>query len=69
MYASKNTMIPLPGILTYTKCMLVKNTVIPLPGILTYTKCILVETHITLLIFSLSVVLPSLGNSHKGHSP
>jgi hypothetical protein len=27
------------------------------------------EAHITLLIISLSVVLPSLGNSHKGRSP
>jgi hypothetical protein len=69
MYATCCTLILLLGILTYTKCMLVKNTVIPLPGILTYTKCMLIETHITLLIFSLLVVLPSLGNVHKGISP
>jgi hypothetical protein len=43
----KITVISLPGILTYTKCMLVKNiTVIPLSRILTYTKCILAKNHI-----------------------
>jgi hypothetical protein len=41
---------------------------IPLLRILTYTKYMLVETHITLLIFSLLVVLPSLGNASKGSS-
>jgi hypothetical protein len=36
--------IPLPGILTYTKCKLVNTCLIPLYGILTYTKCMLVQT-------------------------
>jgi len=34
--------IPLPGILTYTECMLAQDMAITLPGILTYTKCMLV---------------------------
>jgi hypothetical protein len=44
MYASRYMVIPLPWILTYTKCMLVNACLIPLPGILTYTKCMPVNT-------------------------
>ena len=43
MYTSQYILIPLPRILTYTKCILANTWLIPLLGILTYTKCMLVH--------------------------
>jgi hypothetical protein len=43
MYASCYMVIPLPEILTYTKCMPVNACLITLPEILTYTKCMSVN--------------------------
>ena len=51
MYASQYMVIPLPGILTYTKCMLANTWLIPLFGILTYTKCI-VMPHTFICVYS-----------------
>jgi hypothetical protein len=61
--------VPLPGILTYIKYMIVNTWLIPLPEILTYTKCMLVNTWLIPLpgILTYTKYMLVHGPNHTSH--